>query len=522
MSEEITGFLAALASGVAWGLCFGREPWPVLAWAALVPLLCVLGRPETTRRQALSWGLVHGFATWWVSIPWIIPTLQVFGHLPAWLAVLLMALLCLYLGAFTALFALLARRLARAGGGLALAGLPALWVAVEWLRGTAMGPLTFPWNLAAYAWTDVPGALPLAAWVGPYGISLLVLLANVGLALAVSRRRVEPALWTVGSLLLVLMLGARFSQGDVPPDAKRFAELPAVARGHQNVRIIQPNQEILTTDSVEARAQYDALMAQSRAACDIFPALLLWPESAAWPQSWPSSWELRRDVLELAQQGCHVLLNSPMYVEETGDATTGDAYTNAALLIGPTGVEARYDKQELVPFGERVPFANILPFVGTLARHAGSFTAGETPTLLEWQGERFAVGICYEVMFPGVMASRVRSGATLLVNLSNDAWYGDSSAPRQLFRAARFRAAENRRTLLRAALTGISGVIDRRGEVGKRLGLGERGVLRERVRGSRELSPYTRAPWVMPLLAGLVALVALRLGRRDPATGPLL
>jgi apolipoprotein N-acyltransferase len=127
------------------------------------------------------------------------------------------------------------------------------------------------------------------------------------------------------------------------------------------------------------------------------------------------------------------------------------------------------------------------------------------------------MAICYEVVFPGPVAEQTRAGATVLATVTNDAWYGDSSAPWQHFRAARFRAAENRRPLVRAALTGVSGVIGPLGEVRSRLGVGERGVLRARIAPRGELSPFARAPWAVPLASLLAAaFVIVRRWRNEP------
>jgi len=502
------GLAIAAASGGAWALCFGREPSAWLGWVALAPFVAVLGEPRLTARRAAVLGWVQGFVAWVPMVWWIAPTIGNFGRIPAALAWSLMGLVCFVLALFHAVFAAVGRRLARRGDGLALAALPALWVVLEWLRGNALGTLSFPWNLAAYAWVEVPGALPLAAWVGAWGVSYAVVAVNVALGLAWRRRRPALAAGAVLTVLLALAFAARFSR---PAGAE-----PSVGGGRQ-VRIVQPNATLQPEDGAVVRRQYHDLIRQSEAECRGEPALLIWPESAAWPAAW-GSWDLRRDVARLASRGCTVVLNSPTLDAEN---PADDVYYNSALLIpaGPAAAETveaagRYDKRHLVPWGEHVPLADLLPFVDTLARFAGRFTAGTSPALLEWDGERLGMAICYEVIFPAASAAQARAGATVLVNVSNDAWYGDTSAPRQLLSAARFRAAENRRVMLRAALTGISAVIGRRGEVRERLDLGARGVLRRRVRGTAEVTPYARAPWIVPLASGILALAALIAARR--------
>ncbi|MCP4660625.1 MAG: apolipoprotein N-acyltransferase [bacterium] len=483
--------VAAVGGGVAWGLCFASEPSVWLGWLALAPLMWLVGRP-----RRVLWGLVHGLVSWLTAGYWLPATLVTYGEVPPVLSWGLLVLLCGFLALFHGLFTALALPLQRRGGAAAWLGLPALWVAIEWLRGFPVGYFGFPWNLAAYAWVAVPGALPLAAWVGSYGVAYPLLVSNVGLALACRRRRWEPAVVGLLAALLPLAVAGRWSRGEEPP--------AALAR---EVRIIQPNQSLELSDQAAIWANYRRLIEISEAECRGRPMLLVWPESAAWPFGWERSPQLRHDLGRLAARGCAVVFNTPT----AEPSTSGDEveFFNSALLVTVGGPAARYDKRRLVPWGEFVPLAKILPFVSKLARHAGNFTAGSEVGLLPWDEDRLGMAICYEVIFPEPVAEQVRAGASLLVTISNDAWYGDTAAPRQLFRAARFRAAENRRPLLRAALTGISGVIDRRGAVEAQLGVGAVGVLRARVAGSDELSPYTRAPWLVPLVSALLVAFAM-------------
>jgi apolipoprotein N-acyltransferase len=350
----------------------------------------------------------------------------------------------------------------------------------------------FPWNLAAYAWVEVPGALPLAAWVGAYGLSGLVLMANAGVALALARRRWEPLCLGLLVPWLLLSVGGRWGAG----------EPPSLSPGRP-VRLLQPNVDNLVVWDPEASAEnVEKIFALSREACDRPGALLLWPESAGWPYSYTAHEAFRRDVDALARSGCPVLLNSA-HQESEG------AWYNSAFLVTADSPARRYDKRHLVPFGEYVPLARLLPFVESLARNAGDFRAARGLHLLPWGSEEIGLAICFEVIFPAEVAATVQSGASLLATVTNDAWYGDTSAPWQHLRAARFRAAESRRPMLRAAITGVSAVIASDGSVVGQLGVGEEGILRAVVTGRRDLSPASRWPWGIPLAAVAVATVAI-------------
>ncbi len=483
-------WVVAVLGGAVWALCFGRQALVVAPWLALAPLLLLL-----SHRRAAWLGLVHGASYWLLAVSWIGPTLEVFGALSSWLSIVLLLLLALYLGAYSWAFAGLGRRLWLRGGPTALFGLPSLWVALEWLRTYIW--TGFPWNLAGYAWVEVPGALELSAWIGIYGVSFVVLLANTALARAVAAWRPAIGIAAVGVCLSLLAFGARWAGG--PP----LEEAPGQAR---EIRIVQPNIPNLTDfDPAKLRRFYERLISLSEEACDVEGALLIWPESAAWPKTAEDP-ELRADVARLAARGCDVVLNSV-----TRD---GDRVYNSALLIGVDGIAGRYDKRHLVPYGEHVPLADWLPFVGTIARMAGQFTPGDEARLIDWQSERLGMAICFEVIFPSEVAALVRAGATLLATVTNDAWYGDTWAPWQHFRMARFRAAEARRPLVRAAITGVSGVIGPDGRVVQRLGVFEQGILRARVAGATGISPAVRAPWLVPLLCSLAAAFAILRARR--------
>jgi apolipoprotein N-acyltransferase len=365
----------------------------------------------------------------------------------------------------------------------------------------------FPWNLAGYAWEEVPGALPLTAWVGAYGVSYLVLFANAGLALAVrggvdGRRRFAPAAVGLLAPLLLLPMGGRWASGG----AAGADDGAAPAAAGAPIAVVQPNiPNLAAPDWPRIAADYRRLIRMSSAACAAPGTLVVWPESAGWPYDFFHDEGFRRDLATLAAAGCPILFNTVAPAPGEGDA----AY-NSAILLGPDGSLARYDKRHLVPFGEYVPFGGLFAFLDKLARRAGALTAADELRLLPWGEERLGVAICFEVVFPAEVAAAVRGGATVLVTVTNDAWYGDSSAPRQHFRAARFRAAESRRPLVRAAITGISALVAPDGGVRARLEVGGEGILGGRVAGRRDLSPYTRAPWLVPLVCSLGGLVCAR------------
>jgi apolipoprotein N-acyltransferase len=265
------------------------------------------------------------------------------------------------------------------------------------------------------------------------------------------------------------------------------------------VRIVQPNTPILNfADRTAIEDAYRKMLQLTRDACDRRGALVLWPESAGWPYIFERDAAFRADVEAQAARGCGILLNSPRF--------DGALVYNAALLIRQGAVAAHYDKRHLVPFGEYVPLQQVLPFVRALARNAGSFAASDRISLLHYGPVDLGLAICFEITFPVEVAALAREGATALATITNDAWYGDSAAPWQHLRAARFRAAENHRTVLRAALTGVSAWIEPDGSLAGTLSVGEQGILRGELAPRQELTPFARAPWAVPIACVIVCL----------------
>jgi apolipoprotein N-acyltransferase len=497
--------LAALVGGALWGLCFSIQPWLPLCAVGLVPLFLLLGQP---RAWLLGW--LHGIATWSVALFWLVDTLTTYGEIEGWLAGLLLLGLSAVLGLYHLVFAAIASRLWRRGGGFRLAALPALWVLLEVLRGFLI--TGFPWNLAAYAWTAIPGALPLAAWIGAWGVSFLVVLVSAGVARAVATRRWESAALVVLLPAILLPVAGRWASGGRGETVPHGATRRAV--------IVQPNTaNQVAFDPALFESDYARLLALTGEACRP-GTLVLWPESAAWPLLYGRDARLASDLASFATLGCAVLLNSVSEEGEEGEGReeggSGKLYFNSALLISPGRSPARYDKRHLVPFGEYVPLGRLFSFISSLARNAGDFSPAQELRLLDWEGERLGPAICYEVVFPDEVAQLTRAGATVLVSMTNDAWYGDTAAPWQHLRAARFRAAENRRWLLRAAITGVSAAIAPDGSVRAQFGVGERGVLHASFQGRSDLTPFARAPWVVPALCA--ALLAVAFGRRPLAS----
>jgi len=200
------------------------------------------------------------------------------------------------------------------------------------------------------------------------------------------------------------------------------------------------------------------------------------------------------------------LIGTPTAVEYRG----GTAYQNSAVLFDAQAqITGHYEKVHLVPYGEYVPFKEWLPFLGKMVAQVGNFIPGKTGQSIAWQNHRLGVQICYEIIFPALSRAMVRNGTDLLVNVTNDAWFGETSAPRQHFSMAVFRAIENRRALARAANTGISGFIDPNGRIIQESELNTASALTQALPLMATGSVYTRIGALFALSCLAIALLVV-------------
>lgn len=436
-------------------------PNGLLAWVALAPAWLAIRDASPGEAFRLGWILatVHFLGT----LFWVVVALHRFGGMPLPLSIGILLLLAPFLGVWYGLAAWAARRAGPPGGLAAAFAFPFAWTAAELLRSVLF--TGFPWAHVGWTQWRLPWVLQAADLGGAHLIALIVVAANVGIAEAVAdRHRRTGALATAAATVL-----ATLAYG-----AMRLATLPASTGPAIEVALVQA---AVAQDLKHDRAADEAVLQRYRAALAEAEAsgadLVVWPEGA-----------IPRGVhLRAARLPPHVLGTPNGGWLLTGAATWWDegnrrhAY-NSALLVGPGGrIAARYHKTHLVPFGEYVPLPRLLFFVRKLVRDRLDFRPGPGPDPLVWRtGDRevrLGVLICYEDVFPGIARAAVARGADVLVGITNDAWYGTTSAAYQHLVPAVFRAVETRRPVVRAAQTGVSAVIAPDGRVVARTMLGE-------------------------------------------------
>jgi apolipoprotein N-acyltransferase len=443
---------AAAIAAAALGAWFGfanplyHFPVTVLAFPAA---MAVIARAADSPKRAFKSCWLAGFAAYCLTMYWVAIPVHDFGGLPWILAAPCPALLALYIGLYPALFGLVLHL----GRGLStpLYGLLAAcaWASLELLRGTLL--TGFPWIVLASAFSPWPEAVQAASYIGAYALSGVI----AGAAVLLSRGGLFSAskILGVGVLALLAIHGAR------------ELSAPLESEDTLSVSAVQGNiDQSLKWDETFQQGTVERYLTMSESELrENDPELLVWPETAL-PFYFQEPNLLSGKVLAFARDnGVMLLTGAPAYRPDYENKTM--ILYNRAYLLGPDGIAGRYDKTHLVPFGEYIPLGRILFFLDKLVAGVGDFAPGEDQEPLKGDGFRAGILICYETIFPELTRHLVDKGANLLINISNDAWFGRSSAPLQHLHLSALRAVEQRRSIVRGTNTGISAFIDPRGRI---------------------------------------------------------
>jgi apolipoprotein N-acyltransferase len=499
---------AALGLGLVNAASFSTAHGWWLQIVALAALLALLAtpHPRPMARAAIT-GFVFGLASFCAGVGWLYISMHRYGGLAAPLAAAAVVLLSAYLALFGALALALAQCLApagRPGAGATLARIGALaacWMLGELARGWLF--TGFPWLSLGYAQVDGP-LVKIAAGIGVYGLGGTVVAIAAVLA-TLWRLRSHGA----GTTLLATGVtgAAAVCLAGLGGSASIEPSGPAVA-----VRLLQGN--------VEQGMKFDpqrALRAMNDYTDDVLAgnALLTVLPETAWTTTWRGTPPAVSERLfaHLARSGGFVAIGLPERAPDPAGGTAG-MLSNSVMVRGPDGEPVgRYDKRQLVPFGEYIPPA-FGWFVRMMNIPLGEFARGaDRQPPVRIGGQDFAFDICYEDLFPGLLREQVRDGASVLVNISNIAWFGDSHALGQHLNISRLRAIELGRPMLRATNTGMTASIDASGRVLAALEPVTRGALDIEVRGAAGLTPYVRfGHWPATGIAAffLLALAARR------------
>jgi apolipoprotein N-acyltransferase len=528
-------FVAALA-GLLLAAAFPKVNLGFLAWAALAPLLVIVRGRSLPRAAGLGW--VAGFTFFSAILYWIPDTVSNFTRIPPLVADglwLLMAAACAYT---FAVFAVGVEWMSRRGVARVLAA-PALWAVLEWARTFVIAG--FPWASLGYSQMRTPVLVQAADVGGVYLISAVLVAANAAMAEMVVDREARSG----GGVDRSLRVGHAAPLARPRAMACLFVALPALllaygswrlavveaapVTGAVRVGVVQGNiSQDRKWDPELQDGIYDRYLELSGEAADMGAKLVAWPEASV-----PFYLGLDARAQKLArlavQREIWILVGAPGIRRENGQTRP----YNQAWMVGPDGRWSEpYDKIQLVPFGEYIPLAGLFGKVEIAVEAVGEFGRGdhysvfEGPPLEAVAGGVTDVGrplrlaplVCYEGIFPTLTRQFAVAGADLLVNISNDAWYGDTSAPYQHIAMAALRSVENRVPLVRATNTGVSGFVTVDGRIGATTPLFEEDIAIETVL-LRDVDSFYRRFGDVFVGASALSLLGLLVVARRRATG---
>jgi len=506
-------YFYALFGGVLLVLSFPTFDLFPLAWLALAPLLVVLY--DMPKKEAFRAGLLFGLVYFFGTVYWIYHSIHYYGSISLIPSIAIVFLLSLYLSLYTAAFCSLYSMIIRKTDLPALFVAPVLWTALELLRSYALSG--FPWSSLGYSQYRFVVFIQSADIIGVYGISFLVVAFNGAVAdfFIMRRRVIERPLYSriytfAGWIILAIVLITDIGYG--------FYRLYQQRPGSSiNVAVIQGNiEQDRKWDPAYQKYVIDVYKGLTTEATRHEPAargvdLVVWPETAI-PFFFRTDKALTEDLVSY-QKGIdsYLLFGSVLMKNEPRES-----YSNSTVLLTKDGtVSYIYDKIHLVPFGEYVPLRNVLFFINKLVVGVGDYIPGDSYIRAITPFGSFATPICYEIAFPGMVRKFYVKGGDFIVTVTNDAWFGSTSGPYQHFSIAVFRAVENRKPVIRAANTGISGFIDSSGRILEATSLFSRTALKAELQTDRTLTFYSKYGDLFSCLSIIVSvLLILRFRKR--------
>ncbi len=506
-----------IASGLALALAFPKFDVSLLAWVAFVPFFyAVEGEPL---KKVLWWGWLQGLACYAGSFYWVVITLNEFAGVHFVLSLIPMLLLASVVAINTAIALWAGEFTARRLRLPIVVTMPIAWAAVELIR--TYFPIGFPWNLLGETQYRNLALIQFAEFTGTYGVSALIIFFNV-VVFMVLMRRGSRRLQTLSLSALTAVMIAALVFGNW-----RIHELKTIKpAGSFRVAMVQGNiPQSVKWDPNALAPTFKIYADQSTQAAKQGADLIVWPEAAAtflfqpddrYPAGDSDDVNYREALLQLARTiGKPILFGAPALISRD-DRIVG--FANRADLVTAQGeVAAWYDKIQLVPFGEYVPFRSVLGFfVNRIVHGMGDMIPGRQQTLFEVDGAKLSVLICYESIFPDLARRSVKEGADVMVNITNDAWYGTSSAPYQLLAMSAMRSVETKVPMIRVANTGISAIILNDGSITATTPLFKRGTELEDVAWHPMRTLYTIVGDLFAQICLALTAIALVWGWRWP------
>lgn len=491
----------AVLSGVLTALAFPKFNLLFLGWVCLIPLLYLIR--DKKPGQSFLLGLIAGTSFYAILIYWIPSVPAHYGNLSFGFSLIIYFLLILYLALYWALFSYFASKIRPIAGKFFFILIPFLWIAFEYLITHLF--TGFPWGLIGYSQQKNLFLIQAASLTGVYGVSFILVFLQSLFLQSMTRKKKGP--FFIALVVVILIhLGGSLS---IPKSGSSEKTIKtAVLQGNissdiywnrvseQFIRNLFFRHIDLTQKAYEKGAQ-----------------LIVWPEFSVplcFSCTFPLYQEFKQMLFDYVERTNTTLV---IGTNETTVSEEGSQYFNTAMTLKPDLTTSQYYKMHLVPFGEYTPYKNIFSFIQKMTHAIGDISPGKEYHLHDYKGAAFGSPICYEIVFPNLVRKFAKKGAHFLITITNDGWYGNSAAPYQHFSMAVFRAVENRRFLLRAATTGVSGIVDPFGRVIKRSKMETKTFLTADIVPVEKLTLYSRwgdiFPFLCLTLTGLFFILAL-------------
>ena len=481
-------FLVVL-SGTLTALAFPKFNLSFFAWVSLIPFLFVLA--QKTPKQSFVLGLLAGISFNAILIYWIPDVPAHYGNLSIGMSLFIYAVFVLYLALFWAFFSFCFAKIRRAYPNLFFLLAPFLWIAFEYILTHFL--TGFPWGLLGYSQYKNLWFLQIASITGIYGLSFILVLFQSSFVYSMIQKRRMPFFLVLFLILIIHIWGwlSMTKTLDTKPSFK--------------ASVIQGNvSSDINWNQISDQQKWNLFQRHLDLSASAYAegsGLILWPEFTV-PLCFSCPYgiyqEFKQRLLDFVEETGSTLL---VGTNETAVSQQNALYFNTALCIHPGQRMTKYYKMHLVPFGEYTPYKKVFFFIENMTHAIGEITPGSEHVLHEYRGKNFGSPICYEIIFPNLVRNFVKKGAEFLVTITNDGWYGKSSAPYQHFAIAVVRAVENRRYLLRAATTGVSGIVDPYGRIIHRSEMMTQTYLTENISPIDKLTLYTRWGDFLPLIS---------------------
>ncbi len=509
----------AIISAILLKLTFPPFYLEPLGFIALIPILIAI--KYSTPKESFYLGLTFGLIFFSTLLWWIIPTISHYGDIPIICSTAILGCLVVYLSLYPAIWAYICSKWIFQKDTITIVdilNICSLWVVLEWLRGHLL--TGFPWGILGCSLINCPTLIQTASFLGMYWISFWVMLINCLLSIGIFYiTQYKNYLKSTSYLILTLIIlslfwgSGKYLIKETKKLDSKYPQIEAVAiQGN-----IPQDKKWSSKFQNDTFNQYRKLTISAIDKIKILKAnrtkhltiLVVWPETAM-PFFFQDPSTLREKLLDLAKAShCLILFGAPAYkILPDGKAEKINIkYFNSAFLVSPTGIVlGRYDKEHLVPFGEYLPFGYLTSWARKLIGSIGAFSAGTKPNPLCWHNIKIGVLICFESIFPKIARQFIKNGTNLLTVITDDAWFGNTSAPYEHADMSVFRAVETRRYIIRAANTGESLFITPWGEKLENTPLFKATWIAKTVRLRSDITLYDKIGdnWIWPFLLPVI------------------